>query len=103
MSLQVPATYDEFRARLSEDRDQSPDLPFVIIFARQSTAAGECAFGAASECGCCGQTVLNLEPFIEAATALYRLNQAQRNELRARLMDDSELNPTEDGICGRCA
>ena len=103
VSLQLPATYDEFVDRVFETiRGQIRDLSFGINFARQSTAVGECAFGAAGECGCCGQTVLNVEPFVEAATARYRLNQDQRDELRARLMDDGELNPTEDGICSRC-
>ena len=103
MSLQLPATYDEFVERaFATDRDQIRDLSFVINFARQSTAVGECAFGVAGECGCCGQTVLNVEPFVEAATARYRLNQDRRDELRARLMDDEELNSTENGICGRC-
>ncbi len=103
MSLQLPATYDEFLERVfAKDRDQIRDLSFVRDCAHQFTAVGECAFGAAGDCGCCGQTVLNVEPFVEAATARYRLNQDQRDELRARLMDDRELNPTEDGICGRC-
>ncbi len=104
MSLRLPATYGEFVERvLAKDRDQIRDLSFVSDFARQSTGVGDCAFGAAGECGCCGQTVLNVEPFVEAATARYRLNQDQRDELRAALMDDEELNPTEDGICSRCA
>ncbi len=104
MSLRLSATFDEFVERVfAKDRDQIRDLSFVSDFARQFTAVGECAFGAAGECGCCGQTVLNVEPFVEAATARYRLNQDQRDELRARLMDDRELNPTEDGICDRCA
>ena len=103
MSLQLPATYGEFVERVfAKDRDQIRDLSFVSDFARQSTAVGECAFGAAGECGCCGQTVLNVEPFVEAATARYRPTQHQRDELRARLMDDRELNPTEDGICANC-
>ena len=103
MSLRLPAIYDEFVERVfTKDRDQIRDLSFVSNFARQFTAVGECAFGAAGECGCCGQTVLNVEPFVEAATARYRLNQDQRDELRAGLMDDEELNPTEDGICSRC-
>ncbi len=103
MSLQLPATYDEFVERVcAKDRDQIRDLSFVINFAHQSTAVGECAFGAAGECGCCGKTVLNVDPFVEAATARYSLNQDQRDELRAGLMDDEELNPTEDGICSSC-
>ena len=103
MSLRLPATYDEFVERVfATDRDQIRDLSFVSDFAHQSTAVGECAFGAVGECGCCGQTVLNVEPFVEAATTRYPLNQDQRDELRARLMDDEELNPTEDGICSRC-
>ena len=65
MSLQLPATYDEFVEHVfAKDRDEIGGLSFVIVFARQSTAAGECAFGAAGECGCCGQSVLNVEPFI---------------------------------------
>ena len=104
MSLQLPATYDEFVEHVfARTRDQTRELSFVISFARQSTAVGECAFGAAGECGCCGQTVLNAAPFVEAASAFYRLKQDQRDELYARLMDDGELNPTEDGICGRCS
>ena len=103
MSLRLPATYDEFVERVfATDRDQIRDLSFVINFARQSTAVGECAFGAVGECGCCGQTVLNVEPFVEAATARYRLNEDRRDDLRARLMDDGKLNPTQDGICSRC-
>ncbi len=103
MSLQLPATYDEFVERVFvKDRDQVRDLSLVSDFARQFTCVWDCAFGAAGECGCCGQTVLNIEPFIEAAAARYRLNQDQRDELRARLMHDRELNPTEDGICARC-
>ncbi len=103
MSLQLPATYDEFIEHVfAADQDQVRDLSIVINFARQFTGVWDCAFGAAGECGCCGQTVLNVEPFVEAATARYRLNQDQRDDLRARLMDDRELNPTEDGICGRC-
>ena len=104
MSLRLSATFDEFVERVfAKDRDQIRDLSFVSDFARQFTAVGECAFGAAGECGCCGQIVLNVEPFVEASTARYRLNQDQRDELRARLMDDRELTPTEDGICARCA
>ncbi len=104
MSLQIPATYDEFVERVfAKDRAQIRDLSVASNFARQFTGVGDCAFGAAGECGCCGQTVLNVEPFVEAATARYRLNQDRRDDLRARLMDDEELNPTEDGICGRCA
>ena len=104
MSLQLPATYDEFVERVfAKDRDQIRDPSFVRNCARQFTAVGECAFGAVGECGRCGQTVLNVEPFVEAAIARYRLNQDQRDELRERLMDDRELNPTEDGICGRRA
>ncbi len=103
MSLRLPATYDEFVERVfATDRKQIRDLSFVINFARQSTTVGECAFGASGECGCCGQTVLNVEPFVEAANDRYRPTQDQRDELRSRLMDDRELNPTEDGICGRC-
>jgi hypothetical protein len=62
VSLQLPAIYDEFVERVfAKDRDQICDLSFVSNFARQFTAVGECAFGAAGECGCCGQTVLNVE------------------------------------------
>ena len=103
MSLQLPATYDEFVERVfATDRDQIRDLAFVSDFVRQFTGVGDCAFGPAGECGRCGQTVLNVEPFVEAATARYRLNQDQRDELRAGLIDDEELNPTEDGICSNC-
>ncbi len=103
MSLQLPAIYDEFVERVfATDRDRVRDLSFVSDFARQFTGVWDCAFGAAGECGCCGQTVLNVEPFVEAATARYRLNQDQRDELRAGLIDDGELNPTEDGICSSC-
>ena len=103
MSLQLPAIYDEFVERVfATDRDRVRDLAFVSDFARQFTGVWDCAFGAAGECGCCGQTVLNVEPFVEAATARYRLNQDQRDELRAGLIDDDELNPTEDGICSSC-
>ncbi len=103
MSLQLPATSDEFVERaFAKDRDQIRDLSFVSDFARQSTGVWDCAFGAAGECGRCGQTVLNVEPFVEAATARYRLNEDRRDDLRARLMDDGNLNPTQDGICSRC-
>ena len=103
MSPQLPAIYDEFVERVfATDRDRVRDLSFVSDFARQFTGVWDCAFGAAGECGCCGQTVLNVEPFVEAATARYRLNQDQRDELRAGLIDDEELNPTEDGICSSC-
>ncbi len=103
MSLQLPATYDEFVERVfTKDRDQIRELSFVSDFARQFTGVWDCAFGAAGECGSCGQTVLNVDPFVEAATARYGLNQDQRDELRAGLMDDGELNSTEDGICSRC-
>ena len=103
VSHRLPATYEQFAERIfAKDRRQIRDLSFVNDFARQFTGVGECAFGAAGECGCCGQTILNVEPFVEAAIARYRPNQDQRGELRARLMDDGELNPTEDGICGSC-
>ncbi len=103
MSLQLPATYDEFVERVfATDRDQIRDVSFVSDFARQFTGVWDCAFGAAGECSCCGQTVLNVEPFVQAATARYRLNQDQWDELRARLMDDRELTPTEDAICANC-
>ncbi len=104
MSLRLPATYAEFGERVFvKARDQIRDLSFVSDFARQFTGVWDCAFGPAGECGCCGQTVLNVEPLVEAATARYRLNQDQRDDLRTRLMDDRELNPTGDGICSRCA
>ncbi len=103
MSLQLPATYDEFVERVfAKDRDQGRDLSFVSDFARQFTGVWDCAFGVAGECGGCGQTVLNADPFVEAATARYGLNQDQRDDLRARLMDDGKLNPTQDGICANC-
>ncbi len=103
MSLRLPATYDEFVEHVfAKGRDQIRDLSFVSDFARQFTGVWDCAFGAAGECGCCGETLLNVDPFVEAATARYRLNQDRRAELRAGLMDDEELNPTEDGLCGRC-
>ena len=103
MSLRLPATYDEFVERVfAKDRDQIRDLSFVSDFARQFTGVWDCAFGAAGECGCCGETVLNVDPFVEAATARYGLNQDQRDDFRARLMDDGKLNPTQDGICGNC-
>ncbi len=103
MSLQLPATYDEFVERVfAKDRDQIRDLSFVSDFAREFTGVWDCAFGAAGECGSCGQTVLNVEPFVEAAAGRYGLNEGQRDDLRARLVDDGELNPTEDGICASC-
>ncbi len=103
MSLRLPATYDEFVERVfAKDRDQIRDLSFVSDFAREFTGVWDCAFGAAGECGCCGETLLNVDPFVEAATARYGLNRGQQDDLGARLMDDRELNPTEDGICGRC-
>ncbi len=103
MSLQLPATYDGFVERVfAKDRDQIRDLWFASDFARQFTGVGDCAFGAAGGCGCCGQTVLNVDPFVEAATAHYGLNEDQRDGLRARLMDDGKLNPTQDGICANC-
>ena len=44
MSLQLPATYDEFVERVfAKDRDQIRDLSLVINFARQSTAEGTLA------------------------------------------------------------
>ncbi len=103
MSHQLPAAYEQFVERaFAKDQSQIRDLSFVNDFARQVTGVWECAFGAAGECGCCGKTVLNVEPFVEAATARYGLNEDQRDDLRARLMDEGELNPTEDGICGSC-
>ncbi len=103
MSLQLPATYDEFLERVfAKDRDQIRDLSFVSDFARQITGVWDCAFGAAGECTSCRRTVLNVHPFVEAATARYGLNEDQRDVLGARLMDDGKLNPTQDGICGNC-
>ena len=103
MSFRLPTTYDEFVERVfTKDRKPIRDLSFVNDSARQFTGAGDCAFGAAGECGCCGQPVLNVEPFVEAAAARYGLNQDQRDDLRARLMEDGELNATEDSICGGC-
>ena len=103
MSHQFPATYEQFVERVfAKDRSQLRDLSFVNDFARQFTSIGECAFGAGGECGCCGQTILNVEPFVEAVAGRYALNEDQRDILRARLMDDGELNPSEDGICGSC-
>ena len=103
MSHLLPTTYDELVERIfAKSRSQIRDFSFVNDFARQFTGVWECAFGAAGECGCCGQPVLNVEPFVEAAADRYGLNEDQRDDLRARLIDDGELNPTEDGICGRC-
>ncbi len=103
MSLRLPATYDEFVERVfAKDRDQIRDLSFVSDFAREFTGVWDCAFGAAGECGCCGETVLNVDPFVEAATARYGLRQDQRDDLRARLMDDEKLNHTQDSICANC-
>ena len=103
MSHELPATYEQLVERVfAKDRSQVRDLSFVNDFARQFTGFGECAFGAVGECGCCRQTILNVEPFVEAAAGRYALNGDQRGDLRARLMDDGELNPTEDGICGSC-
>ncbi len=103
MGHQLPATYEQLVDRVfAKGRSQIRDLSFVNDFARQFTGVGECAFGAVGECGCCGQTILNVEPFVEAAAGRYGLNEDQRDDLRARLMDDGELNPTEDGICGSC-
>ena len=103
MSHQFPATYEQFVERVfAKDRSQIRDLSFVNDFARQFTGVWECAFGAAGECGCCGQAILNVEPFVEAAAGRYGLDEGQRDDLRVRLVDDGELNPTEDGICGNC-
>ncbi len=103
MSHQLPATYAQFVERVfAKDRSQIRDLSFVNDFARQFTGVWECAFGAAGECGCCGQTILNVEPFVEAAAGRYGLNENQQDELRARLLGDAILNPTEDGICLSC-
>ncbi len=103
MSHQLPATYEQFVERVfAKDRSQIRDLSFVNDFARQFTGGGECAFGAVGECGCCGQTILNVEPFVEAAAGRYGLDEDEQDDLRARLMDDGELNSTEDGICGSC-
>ena len=103
MSHELPATYEQFVEHVfAKDRSQIRDLSFVNDFARQFTGVWECAFGAVGECGCCGQTILNVEPFVEAAAGRYGLNEGQRDDLRARVMDDGKLNPTEDGICGSC-
>ncbi len=103
MSHELPATYEQFVERVfAKDRSQIRDLSFVNDFARQFTGVWECAFGAVGECGCCGQAILNVEPFVEAAAGRYGLNEDQRDGLHARLMDDGELSPTEDGICGSC-
>ncbi len=103
MSFQLPATYEQFVERVfAKDRSQIRDLSFVNDFARQFTGVWECAFGAVGECGCCGQTILNVEPFVEVAAGRYGLNEDQRDGLRTRLMDDGELNPAQDGICGNC-
>ncbi len=103
MSHQLPATYKQFAERVfAKDRSQLRDLSFVNDIARQFTLVGECAFGAAGECSCCGQTILNVEPFVEEAASRYELNEGQRDNLRARLTNDGELNPTEDGICQSC-
>ena len=103
MSHQLPATYEQFVERVfAKDRSQIRDLSFVNDFARQFTGVWECAFGAVGECGCCGQTVLNVEPFVQAAAGRYGLHEDQRGGLRARLMEEGELNPAEDGICGNC-
>ena len=103
MSQQLPASYEQFVLRVfAKDRSQTRDLSFVNDFAHQFTGVWECAFGAVSECGCCGQTILNVEPFVEAAAGRYELNEGQRDDLRERLVDDGELNPTDDGICGSC-
>lgn len=103
MTHLLPATYRQFLERVfARDRSQIRDLSFVNDIARQFTGVGECAFGAAGECTCCGQTILNVEPFVEEAAGRYGLNEDQRDNLRTRLTDDGELNPTEDGICMRC-
>ena len=103
MSHQFPATYEQFVERVfAKDRSQIRDLSFVNDFARQFTGVWECAFGAVGECGCCGQTILNVEPFVQAAAGRYGLNEDQRGGLRARLMEEGELNPAEDGIGGNC-
>ena len=103
MSHQLPATYKQFVERVfAKDRSQLRDLSFVNDIARQFTKVGECAFGAVGQCSCCGKAILNVEPFVEEATDRYGLNEAQRDNLRTRLTDDGELNPTEDGICRSC-
>ena len=103
MSHQLPATYEQFVERVfAKDRSQIRDLSFVNDFARQFTGVWECAFGAVGECGCCGQTILNVEPFVEAAAGRYGLDEDERDDLRARLMEAGELDATEDGICGSC-
>ena len=103
MSRQLPATYEQFVERVfAKNRSQIRDLSFVNDIAHQFTRVGECAFGAVGECSCCGQTILNVEPFVEAAAGRYGLDEGQRDDLRVRLVDDGELNPTEDGICASC-
>ena len=103
MSHLLPTTYDELVERIfAKSRSQIRDFSFVNDFARQFTGVWECAFGAAGECGCCGRPVLNVEPFVEATADRYGLNDDQRDDLRARLMEDEELDATEDGICGSC-
>ena len=103
MSFQLPAAYDEFVERaFVKDRGPTRDLSMVTEFARQFTSVGDCAFGAVGECACCARLVVNIEPFAIAVTAHYRLNQKQQDDLRARLMEDGELNATEDGICDSC-
>ena len=103
MSHQLPASYEQFVERVfASDPSQIRELAFASDFARQFTGAGECAFGAIGECGSCGQTILNVDPFVEAAAVRYELIEDQRDDLRARLLDDGELNPAEDGICRSC-
>ncbi len=103
MSHQLPASYEEFVERVfASDQSQIRDLAVANDFARQFTGVGECAFGAVGKCGSCGQTILNVDPFVEAAAGRYELIEDQRADLHARLLVDGELNPTEDGICRSC-
>ena len=103
MKHQLPATYEQFVERVfAKDRSRTRDLSFANGIARQFTGVGECAFGAAGECGCCARPVLNAEPFATGVTAHYHLSQKQHDDLHVRLMEDGELNATEDGICRNC-
>ena len=103
MSFQLAADYDEFvELAFVNDHRKPRDLSIAVDFARQFTSIGDCAFGAAGECGRCGRPVLNVEPFVDAVNARYRLNQDQQDDLRTRLMEDRKLNATDDGICESC-
>lgn len=54
--------------------------------------------GALSQCSEALRKLKRGFGFVEATNAHYRLNEGQRFELRARLMDARQLNATEDGI-----